>query len=337
MKKATLIFLISLLSFSAKSQDLDLLILANSDANLLMKNYMSPIMEGMVYSLNNGWFHTAKTHKKAGFDVTFNVNLAIVPSSSQTFVFNEADYQYLTLESGSSTMNTVMGSNNSSVIGIRIPEANDYKVASFTLPDGIGDDITLNSVPSAMLQASVGLPFSTDISVRFLPKVKTNDTESNLIGIGIKHNLMQYFGPLDKLPLNIALFGGFTTMDATYNIQNSGLTGTNQEALFTFNTYTVQAIASLDFPIVSVYSAIGFDAGTSTLKLKGTYELQYTLAGSNTTVTESVTDPISLDYDTSSFTTSIGARFNLGFFKIYGDYTIKKYNTLSAGFAFSFR
>mgnify|MGYP001088447286 CR=1 FL=1 len=27
----------------------------------------------------------------------------------------------------------------------------------------------------------------------------------------------------------------------------------------------------------------------------------------------------------------------LGFFKIYGDYTIKEYNTVSAGIAFSFR
>jgi len=336
MKKLILLFLF-LINFSAKSQELDLLLLANSDSNLLMKNYMSPVMEGMIYSLNNGWFHTAKTHKKGGFDITFNANLAITPSSSQTFLFKDSDYQYLTLESGSNIMSTAMGSQNNSVIGVRIPESNDYKVASFTLPDGIGDDVALNSVPSAMLQISVGLPFSTDISVRYLPKIKTNDTESNLIGIGIKHNLMQYFGPLDKLPLNIALLGGFTTMDATYNIQNSGLTGSSQEALLTFNTYTVQAIASLDFPIVSVYTAIGFDAGTSSLKLRGTYELQYTLAGSDASVTESITDPISINHDANSFTSSIGARFNLGFFKIYGDYTLKKYNTLSAGIAFSFR
>lgn len=336
MKKLLLLLLFSL-SFTAKSQELDILLLANSDANLLMKNYMSPIMEGAIYSLNNGWFNTAKTHKKGGFDITFNVNLAITPTSSQTFLFKESDYQYLTLESGSSTMSTAMGSNNNSIIKIEIPEANDFKIASFSLPDGIEDDIILNAVPSAMLQASIGLPFSTNISVRFLPKVKTTDTESNLIGFGIKHNLMQYFGPLDKLPLNIAVFGGFTSMDTTYDIQNSGLTGSNQQASLTFNSYTIQGIASLDFPIITVYTAIGFDTGTSTLKLRGNYELEYTLAGTNTSITESVTNPINLNYNTSSFTSSLGARLNLGFFKIYGDYTIKKYHTLSAGFAFSFR
>lgn len=339
MKNAPLLLLLILLSFSAKSQDLELLLLAKDDSNLLMKNYMSPVMEGMLYSLNNGWYSSAKTHKKLGFDIAISANAAIAPNSSKTFQFNASDYKYLTLESGDSKIQTVMGAENNSVVAVRIPDAGDYKVATFSLPDGIGEDLPLNAVPSPMIQASVGIAFGTDISIRYLPKINTDDVEGNLIGFGIKHNLMQYFGPLDKLPLNMALFAGYTSMDAAYNLGNvsTGFTGSNQEATFKLNAYTLQTIASLDFPLISLYAAIGYDKGTSTLKLKGTYELEYTYEGTNNTVKESVTDPINMDFDVNGARGTLGARLNLGFFKIYGDYTFKEYNTVSAGIAFSFR
>ena len=232
-----------------------MLLLANDDASLLFQNYMSPVMDGMSYSLNNGWYHTAKTHKKFGFDITINANAAIVPNAKKTFQFNESDYQYLSLESGDSKIQTVMGSNNNSVIAVRIPEGNGggFKVATIDMPDGVGGDLPLNAIPSPMIQASVGIPFDTDISIRYLPKIDTDDIDGNLIGFGIKHNLMQYFGPIDKLPLNVAIMGGYTTMSTTYNLANvDGLAGSNQEATFKLNALTIQTIASLDFPFVTI-------------------------------------------------------------------------------------
>ena len=339
MKKLTLL-LIFIASFSVKSQDLDALLLANDDASLLFQKYMSPVMNGMTYSLNNGWYSTAKTHKKLGFDITFNVNVAIVPKSSRTFQFNAADYNHLTLESGDSKIQTVMGSNNNSKIAVRIPyEGGNYKVGTIDMPDGVGGDLPLNAVPAPMIQASVGMPFSTDISIRILPKINTDDVDGNLIGFGIKHDLMQYFGPLAKLPLNISLFAGYTTMKSTYNLQNvSSLSGSNQEATFNLNAYTFQALASLDFPIITLYGGVGYDKGSSILKIKGTYELVY--QDENTGInlpTVTISNPINMDFDANGVRGTLGARLNLGFFKIYGDYTLKEYNTVSAGVAFSFR
>ncbi|SDX38341.1 hypothetical protein SAMN05444411_10551 [Lutibacter oricola] len=336
MRKLSLFLLGLLFSMSVKAQEFELLLLANDDASLLMKNYMTPVMEGMQSGMNNGWYHTAKTHKKLGFDITILANAAMVPTSSQSFEFNSADYKYLS--SSSSTINTIMGGENNSTIDIRIPEAGNYKIASFTMPDGIKDDVPLSAVPSPMIQASLGVFKGTDLSVRYLPEIKTDDVEGNLIGLGVKHDIMQYLGPLDKLPLNIAVFGGFTKMDATYLIGDiNGLQGSNQEATFELTTYTAQAIASLDFPVITLYGGIGYEKGTSTLKLNGTYELDYTIEGTNTTITESVTDPINMDFDTDGISAKIGARLNIGFFKIFGDYSIKNYNTATAGIAFSFR
>ena len=77
----------------------------------------------------------------------------------------------------------------------------------------------------------------------------------------------------------------------------------------------------------------------SDLDLLGTYDLEYETGqpAPNDTVTETVTDPLNLDFKASGLRTTLGARISLGFFKIFADYTLQEYNTLSAGIAFSFR
>ncbi|MBL4745704.1 MAG: hypothetical protein JKY08_05000 [Flavobacteriaceae bacterium] len=341
MKKLTLLTLLLFLSLQTKAQDLELLLYAKDDASKLMENYMNPVMEGMLFSLNNGWYHTAKTHKKLGFDITFNVNASIVPSASTSFVFNEADYQYLSLENGdkTATMQTIMGDDNTQNIVVSTAiQGKTVEATKFSLPNGITGDLPINAIPSPMVQVGIGLPFNTDLKVRLLPNINTDDVDGSMFGIGIQHDILQYFAPLDKLPLNVSILAAFTNMNIDYDLQNSSsMDGKNQKASFAMKAYTVQAIASLNFPFIAIYGGVGYDFGNTTLKLKGDYELEYTDAGTGMTFTDAITDPINLDFNANSFRTTLGARLSLGFFKIYADYSIKKYHTISTGIAFSFR
>ncbi|PCH78015.1 MAG: hypothetical protein COB98_01815 [Flavobacteriaceae bacterium] len=341
MKKLLLLSLILLTSLTSRAQDLELLLYAKDDASKLMENYMNPVMEGMLFSLNNGWYHTAKTHKKLGFDITFNVNASIVPSGSKSFVFNQDDYKYLKLANGdkTATMQTIMGDDNDQniIVSTNI-QGKTVKATSFSLPNGITGDLPINAVPSPMVQVGLGLPFKTDLKVRYLPTINTDDVNGSMFGLGIQHDIMQYLGPLDKLPLNVSILAAFTNMNIDYDLQNSSsMAGKNQKASFQMKAYTVQAIASLNFPFIAVYGGVGYDFGNTTLKLKGDYELEYTDATTGITFTDAISDPINLDFNANSFRTTLGARISLGFFKIYADYSIKKYNTISTGIAFSFR
>ncbi len=100
-------------------------------------------------------------------------------------------------------------------------------------------------------------------------------------------------------------------------------------------------MAHLDFVIVTVYGSVGYNSGTTTAKMKGDYTLTYDVEDSNGnpigTVEETISNPINLDFEANGMNATIGARLNLGFFKIFADYTIQEYNTASAGIAFSFR
>ena len=300
-----------------------------ADANTLMGAYIAPVMEGLVYSMSGGWYHTAKTHKQWGFDITIGFNGAIVPSEKEMFSFANLEFE-----------NTVVATPNQSptVAGNITPAdvtvtTQDGDVVRFTMPEGVKDDLPLNAVPAPAIQASLGIFKGTDLMVRFVPEVGSDDVKGKLFGAGFKHDLMQYFGPLENLPLNVSVMAAFTSMNVDYDIQaDSDLEGSNQAAEFKLNSYTVQGLASLDFKFITLYSGLGYTGGKSEINVLGTYEFEYDNGQPG-----EVVDPIALSYNPSSVKASLGARLNLAFFKIFAEYSVQEYNNVTAGIAFSFR
>ncbi|NNL15419.1 MAG: hypothetical protein HKO81_02105 [Flavobacteriaceae bacterium] len=348
MKNLLLLLSFLIMANSIKSQELESILIAADDASKITESYINPVIKGLLYDMNAGWYTTAKTHKKFGFDITINANLAIVPSADQFFDFNQSEYQYLEPKNGETTLPTIMSEEDSeTTIDVSVPIGSDlYKVGSFEMPGGIADDLPLNAVPAPMVQAGLGLPFKTDLKVRMVPTLNYDDqVEASLLGLGLQHDLTQYLGPIDKLPLSVSILGAFTNMKVTYLIEDDSnaddVSVTNGEAEFKMDAYTIQALASLDFKIITIYGGIGYNSGKATAKLKGDYELEYEIQDSSgnvvTTSTETVSDPINLDFNTNGVRASLGTRINIAFFKIFGEYTIQEYNTITAGIAFSFR
>ena len=349
MKNLLLCLSFLIMTTSLKAQELESILIAAADASQLTESYINPVMKGLMYSMNGGWYTTAKTHKKFGFDITINANLSIVPDADKLFAFIESDYDYLSLPNGETSLPTIMSEDDTeTMVDISIPVGDGtFKVASFEMPGGISSDLPLNAVPTPMVQVGFGLPFKTDIKLRMVPQVSFDDSiEANLFGLGLQHDLTQYLGPLDKLPLSISILGAYTNMRVSYAIDDESTTdgvvvSADGEAEFKMNTFTIQALASLNFKIITIYGGFGYNNGNSTVKLKGDYDLEYDVEdGSGNvigTTNESVTDPINLNFDANGMRATIGARLNLAFFKIFADYSLQEYNTMTAGIALSFR
>nr|WP_101260098.1 DUF6588 family protein [Labilibaculum filiforme] len=305
----------------------------------MTKNYVNPVSKGFMYGLNNGWYSTARTHKKFGFDITFVANLAKVPSKDEMFQFVESDYSNITLASGSTGIQTLMGGDNNTTLSARIQTENgDYKLTDFTMPDGIGDDLPMNAVPTATLQVGLGIPgIDADLKLRYLPKVGGSDLEVGMFGVGIQKNLSKIL-KIDKTPVDVSALIAYTKLTSEYDIQgDSDLDGSGQMMEFTTNAYTIQAIASVNLKLIEFYGAVGYNTAKMDVDIKGSYELEYREEGSGMSVSETVVDPVSIDFKANGLRATIGTRFNLGFFKLFGDYTIQEYNTITAGIAFSFR
>jgi hypothetical protein len=117
-------------------------------------------------------------------------------------------------------------------------------------------------------------------------------------------------------------------MNVKYDIQsNEYIVVQNGFVEFKLNSCTVQAIASLNFPILNLYGGIDYCAGNSALKTLRDYTLSFgPLSGI-------MTDTIDSNFDASSFRTTISARISLPFLKIFRSYTLQEYNTANLGIA----
>ncbi|WP_415370609.1 DUF6588 family protein [Patiriisocius sp. Uisw_047] len=344
------IFVGALLSFfNGNAQDLESILLAAGDANQLINQYIEPALKGLTYSVNGGWYTSAETHKKFGFDVTIAANAAFVPNKDKTFLFNPSDYTFLSAPSqNNENLPTVLGQDgNSTMVDVRVPVGDGtFKIASFEMPGGVAEDLPASGVLAPTIQVGFGLPTKTDIKLRLVPNLNYDDrVAASLFGLGLQHDLSQYFPLMEVSPLSLSVLGAFTTTKAEYELLNDANTSNvnviNGVAEFKLNTWMVQAIAGVNLKIINFYASAGYNSGNSTLKLLGDYTLSYDLEDENGsplgTVSESLIDPININADTGGVRGTVGMRVNLSVFKLFADFTLQEYNTVTAGIAVSVR
>ena len=338
-----LIFSILTLSLSVTSVNAQLfdgieniLLTSTEDARILAEGYTAPIGKTLTYALNSGWATSAKTHKKLGFGLTIGGAAPFVPDVDQ--VFTPTGLTSLSVPSGS--LSTVFGEGGDKELNFSFSESvlgNEIEYeGKLSFPGGLKDELPLGTVPAPIVQASVGVVFDTDLLVRFIPTMEMQGSTFSLTGFGLKHNIMQYFGPLDKLPLNVSLLAAISKASFEYDLSDSTFGGnsTNRKMTFEADTFTIQALASIDLPIISAFAGLGYNAGDSQFNVSGDYSIDYGITGIGPRILK---DPISIASDASGVMGIVGARLNLLFLKIFANYTIQEYNTLTAGISFNFR
>lgn len=314
-----------MLPLMAKTQNVEKFLKSGVvDASELTKNYINPVAQGLMYGLNNGWYTTARTHKKFGFDITFVANMSIVPTADRTFKFVQSNYKNLTLESGSNIIQTAMGDDNNTVLAYNY----SGEKGKFDIPNGIGSSTPLHAIPSIVLQVGLGIPkIDADLKLRYLPKVGNNDVKVSILGIGLQKDLSKLL-KIKYTPLHISVLVAFTNLKVDYDVQgNSKIDGENQELKYMINAFTMQVIGGVNFKLIEFYTSVGYNKAKTNVDLLGSYKLSST----------TMSNPITLNFKNRGMRATVGTRLNLGFFKIFGDYTVQKYNTISGGIALSLR
>lgn len=292
-------------------------------------------MKGAIYSSNTGWYNTAKVHKKLGIDLSLRLNASFVPSSEQIFSVTDLDY----ISTEAINLPTIAGESRQENLIITIPSDENLPEMTTTIksPKGIKSRLPLGAIPAPVLQLGIGIPFDTEIIIRYSPEYHRRGIDMSLKGIGVKHNLLQYFGPIDKFPLNVSAFASFSKMKIDYDIQSfSSLEGSGQVAQFSLNNYNLLLLASLDVLVVNFYGGIGLTGGSSSFKMLGQYDLEYQTQ-SNIPIQRTLKDPIDMNFKASDFQTTLGAKFKFLIFSAFIDFTFQEYNTLSAGISANFR
>jgi len=317
----------------AQSNINEILAAGLNDAETFTTDYLSPVSEGIMYSISNGWYNTADAKPLAGFEISIIGNMASFKNKEdkKAFELNTADYENLQFVDGSNSnlVSTALGDIEN--VRVFVEDENGLFREEFDLPSGLASE-GVNFVPSGFIQASVGIIKGTELKARFLPKINTDDFGMSMYGFGIQHEFTKHL-PADKvLPVAISAVIGYTHLDASYDFTNTSIiAGQDQRLEIDTNTWVFQAVVSTRLPIINFYGGLGYLSGKSTTDVLGTYIVQ------SGPIQETYVDPFSIDKDASGVTANVGAKLKLGFFRLHADYTLAEFDTFSFGINFGFR
>jgi len=342
MKKNRLLILILLaMPFAVAAQDdVGQLFKGNvADAKYLAEGYISPLMKGVGYGLNQGWYNTARPHKFPGFDLTVSVNPVFIPSTDQVFNVDNSKMQSLFLRNdmNGNTLDPLTGKGN-------VPTAfGEKKGATYSMksnpttsipaPQGIG----IKFFPTPTINLGIGLPKGFDLKVRFVPtidfgKLSGGDVsgEFGLFGVGVMHDFKQWIPGIKALPFDMSVFVGYTKMKFDIGMTAGGANGKLE---MVSSATTIQALISKKVSVLTGYAGFGVNMAKTTLAVKGNYD--FNDDGDTTDANEK--DPFTLGVDANGPRATFGLRLKFGPIAFHGDYTFAKYNAASVGFGINVR
>ncbi len=336
------------------------------DANKLIGAYAEPLLQSFGAGLNSGWFQTAKPHGALGMSLTISSNFILVPNDAKTFDINSLGLSpNVRLVSGSNITPTVFGNkNNNSDIGLyaRVADGGpDTLLLRQPLPSGTG----LSFLPLPTAQFSIGIGLNSELSIRFLPEIKSGDYDVNMIGFGGKFEFKEWIPVMKKMPFNLSAQFGFTQFNAyykpsqlqaqqsdnyTYN-PNNGKQYNNQELTFESTAWTANLIISKKLAFFTPYLGVGYQQATTKLNLEGEYpvtdvnqNVDYTAvfgtpnynannANSHPLIVREIKDPVAVSATLSGLRATAGFRLKFTVFTLHADYTMSAggFNVVSAG------
>ncbi len=325
------------------AQPIEDLFAARDDASTYTQYYLSPMVNGLMYGMNDAWYHNAETHELWGINVDISLSASIIPDDEKSFTFVNSQYNFLSHSGGNVPLPTIAGGNTSTTLTL------DYQgnTAQIDALDGLEDEWPVQLpvsmfFPTPMVQVGVGVPLNTDVVARFFPNVENEGWKFGLFGLGVKHSLSQYFPRNEEDDeadsgnhLNLSALAAFTRMRFTYIPQDTGIPGDGQEIVLDVNSFNFQLIAGYDFSIINLYAAAGYSGGVSSLSALGSYEFDLDHDG-NTSQDEIVYDPLDMRFEASGVRFTTGFSLNLGPASLYASYTLQKYQTFTAGLALDF-
>lgn len=337
----TIVILFAAQSARSQSSINDLVKGSSSDASYLVNGYVNPVLSVIGYGLNQGWYNTAKPHKKFGVDLTATINFIKIPSSGLTYYVDNNKLSTIELLNAAGT--APQNGNVPTVVGPDVNPLYHFKgqpyTSTFEFQGARGADLSKvpiipNSLPVPVAQIGIGLPLGFDVKFRMLPKIKFGDNNASdvsMIGFGVMHDLKQYLPGIKRLPFDLSGFVGYTNMKI--NVAFDPNNHPDQKGTLTSNATTIQGIISKKVSVLTGYIGIGYNIANTKSSVTGKYDLD----NDNSAVTPDVPINVNMKAASTGPRATIGMRLKLAVFTFHGEYTAQKYSSLTLGFGISVR
>ena len=279
----------------------------------LVEPYVEPLITGFGTALGSGLYTSANPHRLFGFDIGIKAMYVPFPPSSKYYnvivsLYEEQDDSFVVRDTLIPNAPTIIGPDTT----IEIDTSGGRVAVPSQLPHGFEKSALYFGIP----QLSVGLPFSTEVLLRYMTVPLEGDRIS-IFGWGLKYNLNR--GPLSLFPISLSL-----------QFVNQSL---RLGSLLKSTTTSLNIHASKGILFLTIYTGVGLEW----TNVKLTYDYTYKRPDPDTGELEEVTESIELKFSGKNKQRFvIGAAFNFFLLRFNVDYNIGKYNAVSLGLGISF-
>lgn len=321
-----------------------------ADATILAGAYLNPLFKGIGFGMNSGWYNSAKTKNLGRFDLRIQATGALVPTSDRSFDIKSLNLSNVRLSnpSGSGITPTAFGDDTEGPEMVVTDNINgtEVELTKFRMPQGSG----FNIVPSPQVQLTVGLIMNTDLSVRFAPKVGSDDFgKISSWGIGVKKELTSLLPVKKIIPFDVSLAFGYNQISYKYDVpkedqineSNIPRNDLNQRLDAKFSGYTIDAILSKKLAVFTPFVSVGYNTAKTETGILGKYIIRDGIDPATTDpnnpifLYDTVEDPVAINKTTiSGMRANVGFALHLAIFRLYGAYNIGEYQAVTAGIGF---
>ena len=244
------------------------------DAVFFTNKYITPATDGAVYQAAASWVNTPKKAELWDFTLGIHGNAFVVPKSDRGFAISNSDFSFFKIQNATSgTTPSALGNNQYlTLVGqLTIDDTTNPPTTSDVIlktPEGIN----METVIYPYTQASLGLWHGTELIGKFSPKTQLKNVEYQVYGLGLKHNLSQYFSNLDKNNFHLSTLVAYANEDITVAFLdvktaygNLGLNALNSK----IDTWQLQFNGSKEFNKLELSAGFIINTSNFDYKLKG--------------------------------------------------------------------
>nr|WP_201764099.1 DUF6588 family protein [Nonlabens dokdonensis] len=249
-----------------------------TDILFILDGFNEPATEASVMQTGAGWFHTAKSLDK--FKVNVSVGISGLPFSSNKKNFTVRDTDFLNVdirEGDQASIPTTLGGRGLDFFDFTI-EGETYEFQAFS-----GLDTDFFALP--YVQGQIGLWKETEATIRLVPQIKFDNSYYAVYGLGLKHNLSQYFFKENR-SVEIAFYANYnlTDLNLDYNepldlapTDGGDNLATITGSLIDFHSINTGIVVSKDFNKWTLSSAVNYNSSWVDYSLVGERSLFFDL------------------------------------------------------------
>jgi hypothetical protein len=341
--KSILLMPLVVVAFSSAAQNIagltEFLKAEKSDASALVKSYVAPAVNAISNGMTSGWYTTGKAHKSLGFDLGVSFSLVFTPSSDNYFTPSlSAATKFTNSTNPSQWAPSVVGPKDvTTYVSTYDPDGTGpLPSQSFSINGPQGADlkksIGFSALPVPMVQLGIGIIKNTDLKIRYMPQIKTNNLSFQMFGLGVMHDIKQHIPGIKNMPFDLSVLAAFNSVTGSASlISTTGVVSTNGNLSYKLNSWVAQAVISKKISVLTGYLGVGYGSVSSNVDITGTFNIPTSVG------TFPIKDPLALGLSTSGAKLTAGLRIKLGPIYFSGDYTLQKYNALTLGFGVAIR